>query len=334
MKKTKNRKRLHLAALILGVYAVFLGFGLVLAGLEDLRGAAGPIRLALGAGMMAFGLFGVWDGLRDKLRPREKPVQTSPTQYVLADDAGNRTSNVTAERIREELGKLREGDGLHLQLLTPLEIPEWGELQQISCRVRPTLTLLAFFRTAEGGWRLRARAMDFEAAAGWFRRLLEESLDSSGWNDGWETLEGIPGDPRDAGDPEKQEFKTRVLRNRAGNLTAWHQKLVIVGEAWRNEHRFFTARDVELAAQGVYEGKYQYAALEWGSSSFDLLPDREEQLQVIWCTNIRDENARRYFRKTGTAAQAAFWLLQYLNEGQMDEYWEDVTALAGRKGRG
>ena len=150
MKETKNRKRLHLAALILGAYAVCLGFGLVLAGLEDLRGAVGPIRLLLGLGMMGFGLFGVWDGLRDKLHPQEKHPLKSPTQYILTDNSGNRTSNITAERIREELEKLREGerDSFHLQLLTPLEIPEWGELKQISCTVQTTLTLLAFFQTA------------------------------------------------------------------------------------------------------------------------------------------------------------------------------------------
>ena len=108
MKETKNRKRLHLAALILGAYAVCLGFGLVLAGLEDLRGAVGPIRLVLGLGMIGFGLFGVWDGLRDKLRPQEKLPLKAPTQYVLTDNSGNRTSNVTAERIREELEKLRD----------------------------------------------------------------------------------------------------------------------------------------------------------------------------------------------------------------------------------
>ena len=90
---------------------------------------------------------------------------------------------------------------------------------------------------------------------------------------------------------------------------------------------------MELAAQGVFEGKYQYAILEWGASSFDLLSDQEDQLQVIWCTNIRDEQTRRYFRKTGTVNQVKFWLMQYLNEGKMNEYWDDITALAGEKGR-
>ena len=154
MKKTRNRKRLHLAALILGAYAVCLGFGLVLAGLEDLRGAVGLIRLLLGLGMMGFGLFGVWDGLRDKLRPQEKLPLKASTQYVLTDSSGNRTSNVPVERIRAELGKLQEGeqDSFHLQLLTPLEVSEWGELKQISCTVQSTLALLAFFQTADGGW--------------------------------------------------------------------------------------------------------------------------------------------------------------------------------------
>lgn len=335
MKKTRNRKRLHLAALILGAYAVCLGFGLVLAGLEDLRGAVGPIRLLLGLGMMGFGLFGVWDGLRDKLRPQEKRPLKSPTQYILTDNSGNRTSNITAERIREELEKLREGerDSFHLQLLTPLEIPEWGELKQISCTAQTTLTLLAFFQTADSGWRIRTKAMDLEEIAGWFRSLLEESLPLSGWNDGWETLEEISGDPQETEDSENQEFRTQVLRNRAGAYTVWHRQLTIVGEAWRNKHRFFTAHDVELAAQGVYEGKHQYAILEWGSSSFDLLTDQEEQLQVIWCTNRWDERVRRYFRKAGSVTQVKFWLIQYLNEGYMDEYWDDITALAGGQGR-
>ena len=61
MKETKNRKRLHLIALVLGAYAVFLGFGLILAGLEDLQGAVGPIRILLGLGMMGFGFYGVWE---------------------------------------------------------------------------------------------------------------------------------------------------------------------------------------------------------------------------------------------------------------------------------
>lgn len=331
MKKTRNGKRLHLVALLVGVYAVFLGFGLVLAELGHAGEAIGSIRLLFGLGMTGFGLFGVWDGVRDIIRPPAKRDRKSPTQYILTDVSGNRTSNVTAETIRDEMGKLRaeERNSFHLQLLTPRDVSEWGALKQISCTAQPSLTLLAFFQTPEGGWKVCTRAMDPEAAADWFRRLLEDSF--SDWDGDWETLEEVPGEARETGEPEDQELGVRVLRDQAGVYTVWHRRLVIVGNAWRNEHKFFTVRDVELAAQGVLEGEYQYAALEWGSSSFSLIPGQGERLQVIWCTNVWSDEARRFFRKEGTVFQVISWLVQYMNEGTMDEPWDETTAPAERR---
>lgn len=333
MKKTRNRKRLHLVALLVGIYAIFLGFGLVLAELEHMGEAIGSIRLLFGLGMTGFGLFGVWDGVRDIIRPPAEHELKSPTRYILTDVSGNRTSNVTAEMIRDEVGKLRaeEGNSFHLQLLTHLDIPEWGALKQISCTAQPSLTLLAFFQTPEGGWKLRARTMDPEAAADWFRKLLEDSF--SGWDDGWETLEEVPEKTREIGDPEDQEFGDRVLRDQAGVYTVWHRRLIIVGNAWHNELKFFTVRDVELAAQGVLEGKYQYVTLEWGPSSFSLIPGQGERLQVIWCTNVWSDKVRRFFRKEGTAFQVSSWLVQYMNEGTMSEAWDETTAPAEREGK-
>ena len=308
---------------------------LILAGLDNVGEVIGSIRSLLGLGMTGLGLFGIWDGVRDIIRPPAKRELKSPTQYILTDISGNRTSNVTAEVIQNEIRKLRTGErgSFHLQLLTPLDVPEWGALRQISCMVQPSLTLLAFFQTPEDSWKLCTRTTDPEAAADWFRQLLEDSPGFSGWDDSWETLEEIPGEAQKAEDPENKEFRARVLRNQVGVYTVWHRRLVIVGSAWRNEHSFFTARDVELAAQGVFEGKYQYAVLEWGASSFDLRPGLEDQLQVIWCTNIRGDMARRFFRKEGTVNQVKFWLIQYLNEGYMNEYWDEVPAPAEKKGR-
>lgn len=337
MKRTqkKNRNRLHLIALLLGAYGACLGFGLVLAGLDNAGEAIGTIRLLLGLGMMGFGFYGVWDGIRDKIRPQAKPELKSPTQYILTDASGNRTSNVTAEKICEKLKKLRAGerDSFHLQLLTRLDVPRWGILKQISCTAQSALALLAFFQTPEGGWKLCSRTMDPEAAEAWFRQLLEDSPEFSVWDDSWELLEEVPEGTQEAKDSKNQEFRARVLRDQAGVYTVWRRRLIIVGKAWRNEHRFFTARDVELAAQGVFEGKYQYATLEWGSSSFDMIPGLEDQLQVIWCTNIRDDTVRRFFRKEGTVTQVKFWLIQYLNEGTMNEYWDEIAAPTGKKGR-
>ena len=111
MKRTqnKNKKRLHLVALLVGIYAVVLGFGLVLAEFDHVGEAIGSIRLLFGLGMTGFGLFGIWDGVRDIIRSPVKHEHKLPTQYILTDVSGNRTSNVTVEVIRDEMGKLREG---------------------------------------------------------------------------------------------------------------------------------------------------------------------------------------------------------------------------------
>ena len=334
-KQKNNRKRLHLVALILGAYVACLGFGLVLAGLNNVGEAIGTIRILLGLGMMGFGIYGIWDGIQDKVRPQAKSELKAPTQYILTDTSGNRTSNVTVDKICEELKKLQAGeqDSFHLQVLTQFDIPRWGALKQISCTKQSSLTLLAFFQTPEGDWKLCSQTKDPETAVDWFRQLLEDSLEFSGWADSWELLEEVPEGTQKATDSKNQEFRARVLRDQAGVYTVWHRQLIIVGNAWRNEHRFFTARDVELAAQGVFEGKYQYATLEWGSSSFDVIPGLEDQLQVIWCTNIRDDTVRRFFRKEGTVTQVKFWLIQYLNEGTMNEFWDEIAAPTEKKGR-
>ena len=332
MKLTRNRngKRLHLIALLLGIYGAFLGFGLILAGLDDWGETIGTIRLLLGLGMVGLGLFGIWDGIRDVIRPPAKHEHKPPTQYILTDVSGNRTSNVTAEMIRDEMGKLREGErnSFHLELLTPQDVPKWGVLKQVSCTARPTLALLAFFQTPEDGWKVCTRVMAPDAAAEWFRGLLEDPAGFSGWDDGWEAQEATPTGAQEAEDEENPSYQTRILRDQAGAYAVWHQRLIIVGKAWRNELKFFTARDVKLAAQGVFEGKYQYARLEWGSSSFALIPGAEDELQVIWCTNIWSDKTRRFFRKAGTVTQVNFWLIQYLNEGYVDEYWIEIAGPA------
>ena len=97
----KGGKRLRLIPLILGGYGAFLGFGLAVIGLAEMKEGIGIIRFLTGLGMAGFGLWGIWDGVRDLVRPDKKPEQAPVSQFILTDTAGNRSSLVTPDLLRK-----------------------------------------------------------------------------------------------------------------------------------------------------------------------------------------------------------------------------------------
>ena len=130
----------------------------------------------------------------------------------------------------------------------------------------------------------------------------------------------------------------QLQREQKGQMRGWHQLLVIFGESWHDEHKFFSARDVELAIEGIHEGKYTKAVLDWGTKAFDLFPGVQNDLMVIWCTNNTEKGDTRFLAKEGTVTQVKFWLVEYLNSGVLEETsgWADITAQiekANRKDR-
>ena len=110
-KKNGTGKRLRLTPLILGGYAAFLGFGLAVIGLAEIREGIGIVRLLIGIGMAGFGLLGIWDGVRDLVGPDKKSEQSPASQFILTDTSGNRTSNVTVEVLQKQLESLMEVNG-------------------------------------------------------------------------------------------------------------------------------------------------------------------------------------------------------------------------------
>ena len=110
-------------------------------------------------------------------------------------------------------------------------------------------------------------------------------------------------------------------------MAHWHQWLVIFGESWHDEHKFFSTRDVELAVEGIHEGKYQKVVLEWGTRAFDLFPGIQNELMVIWCTTNTGKGDTRFLAREGTVTQVKFWLVGYLDRGYFEEMsgWSDVT---------
>ncbi len=394
-KKNRTGKRLRLTPLILGGYAAFLGFGLVVIGLAEMKEGIGVIRLLIGIGMAGFGLLGIWDGVRDLVRPDKRQKQAPVSQFILTDTAGNRTSNVTVEVLQRQMESLMESDKggvIKLQILPPFAVQEIGNVSQIFCIFHEVFRLTLFLEESKGGYESYHKSAEFDEAKDWFEKLLTGSADLSGWkkiengyddeDEGdeeedteWEENGICPGEAEDspedtdgesepvadfnkpdslrnteetgAGKSEAdirqieehiKSFWQQLQREQKGQMRNWRQLLVIFGENWHDEHTFFSARDVELAIDGIHEGKYTKVFLEWGTQAIDFFPGVQNDLMVIWCTNNTGKGNTRFLAKEGTVTQVKFWLVNYLNSGVFEEMngWTDITGQiekANRKGK-
>ena len=372
MKKNNNTgKRLRLIPLILGVYAAFLGFGLIVIGLAEMKEGIGIVRLLIGIGMAGFGLLGIWDGVRDLEGPDKKPEQVSVSQFILTDISGNRSSNVTVETLQKQMESLMGSDNggiFKLQILPPFAVQETGNISQIFCMYHQLFGLTVFLDEPKGGYESYHKSAEFDEAKDWFEKLLTGRADLTGWKkieNGYDEEEEISeeedieweesstsdslinteeaGVGKSEADTRQTEeyiksFWQQLQREQKGQMRNWRQLLVIFGESWHDEHTFFSARDVELAIDGIHEGTYTKVFLEWGTWAIDLFPGVQNDLMVIWCTNNTGKGDTRFLAKEGTATQVKFWLVNYLNSGVFEEMsgWADITdqiEKAGRKGK-
>lgn len=365
-RQNKNRKHLRLVPLILGGYGALLGFGLMAIGFAEIRQGIGLVRFLLGLGMGGFGLFGIWDGVRDCIRPQEKPEQPQTRQFILTDISGNNTSNVTAEVLQKQLKSLMESDKVcvfKLQILPPFAVQETGNVSWVFCLYHEGFRLTAFLDVSDGGYESYHRSAEFDEAKDWFEELLTGSVDLSEWNKVeevplWEEYDeedesgGEEDSPEDAEpaavfdinteEAAEEESETdarqteeriksywyQLQREQRGQMRSWHQLLVIFGESWHDEHKFFSGRDVELALEGIHEGKYTKVFLEWGTQALDFFPGIQNDMMVIWCTNNTWKGDIRFLAREGTVTQVKFWMNRFLNEGFFEDLsgWKDITA--------
>jgi len=356
-KNNRTGKRLRLIPLILGSYGVFLGLNLITMGLTEIKEGIGIARLLIGLGMAGFGLLGIWDGVRDLIRP-EKKAETPPTrQFILTDTSGIKSSHVTPELLRKQMDILAESKdykNFDLQILPPIPAGEYGILKQIICVYHYNFILTAFFEMPKDGYRMLWKSTEPDMAEEWLKQLLAGSPDFSGWknietnvqrdeNDTQWDEEDTQFDEEDAdlketdtGQDAKTFFLNQLREEQKGRqITYWHQLLVVFGESWHDEHKFFSVRDVELAVEGIYEGKYQKAVLEWGTQTVDLFHGVQNDVMVIWCTNNTGKGNTRFLAREGTVTQVKFWLVRYMDCGYfaVTGGWTDITARI-EKGKG
>ena len=395
----KGGKRLRLIPLILGGYGAFLGFGLAVIGLAEMKEGIGIIRFLTGLGMAGFGLWGIWDGVRDLVRPDKKPEQAPVSQFILTDTAGNRSSLVTPELLRKQMDILTESQNYRsftLQILPPLPVEGVdGRLTHIICFYRSQIILAAYLEDSKEGYGVYQKSTEPDKAVEWLKQLLAGNPDFSQWDsievnevedeetdeemeseNGLETegvdreiesenglktegtdreMEPENGSEAEGTDTESEAdiglekegtseetesepeshvlqgdvefFWRQLLHDQKGRMANWHQLLVIFGESWHDEHKFFSARDVELAVEGIQQGKYQKVVLEWGIQAFDMFPGLQNDLMVIWCSDNRGGGDTRFLAREGTVTQVKFWLNGYLERGFSGEMsgWTDIT---------
>ena len=380
----KGGKRLRLIPLILGGYGAFLGFGLAVIGLAEMKEGIGIIRFLTGLGMAGFGLWGIWDGVRDLVRPDKKPEQAPASQFILTDTAGNRSSLVTPELLGKQMDILTESQNYRsftLQILPPLPVEGFdGRLTHLICFYRSQIILAAYLENSKEGYGVYQKSTEPDKAVEWLKQLLAGNPDFSQWDsievnevedeetdeemeaeNGLETeggdreIESENGSEAEGTDTESEAdtglekegtgeetesepeshvlqgdvefFWRQLLHDQKGRMANWHQLLVIFGESWHDEHKFFSARDVELAVEGIQQGKYQKVVLEWGIQAFDMFPGLQNDLMVIWCSDNRGGGDTRFFAREGTVTQVKFWLNGYLERGFSGEMsgWTDIT---------
>lgn len=348
----KQKKRLHLVPLLLGAYGLMLGLGLTVIGLAEIKKGIGIVRLLLGLGMACFGLYGLWDGVRDVFqKPDDKISKPAQSQFILTDTAGRKSSLVTFELLRQQINSLVESknaERFSLQVVPPLPSGECGLLKWVLCVYHTQIIMVAFFET----YQMYQISLAPDEAEAWLKQLLAGNADFSAWanveikirqdeavdaQDDKEETEDYPSEI-DAGKEDMAHFGKRMLDNQSDVLHYWHKRLIIYGENWHDEHVFFSERDVELAIEGVQEGKYQQVMLEWGMDVWMIRPRSERTLLVVWRTAAIAPDDVRFLAKEGTMVQVQFWLRRYLSELSPGELsgWADVTKqiTKGRKKHG
>lgn len=307
--RRKREKKIHLVPLIVGIYIVFLGFGLVRIGIFDFIDSGVPIRFLLGLVMTGIGLFGIWDGVRDLLDSRKKQkeqTEAPASQYVFINVEGWRSSNVSPQQLQEQLKIVEEKGGarnISLSMLPPFPVPGKGNLARVFCisgAYELPLCLAAVFQLDNGEEQTLMKEMETEQA----QAFLE-----------W-VLNGDPGD--------FSGWRSAELKWESKNMPV-HKRLTLIGEHYRNDYEFFSGRDLELAIEGLGEGDYLRVELVVGELFLYALRSQEEEACITLHLSIAPEGSRREFEKTGTVTQAKFWLIQMINNGLKLYDWQEVT---------
>lgn len=251
-----------------------------------------------------------------RLAQREEQERYSAgnnADFVLIDLQGRRTSRFDRKTVEDQLTGLN-GQGTHFAL-EPVElIPMPGlsgvNFSRLECGItNQGLTLIAVLKMTGGQYQALARPASEQEVWTAFADLLERKQvpDTAGW----QLLQ--------AAEQPRQQARARLsISDRTGAT---------------RDYDSFSRRDVELAGEGLAEGKYTVVALFAGPRYLYLKAGDKSDGRITVNASRPDPDKLRIFETKCTDRQAQEWLLQ-MSEGIFDpdfSQWKDITRQLEKK---
>ena len=109
--------------------------------------------------------------------------------------------------------------------------------------------------------------------------------------------------------------------------SARHGILSIFKESWRDDHRFFSDRDLELCVKGLCEGTYEMVEVELERELLQAFSSKEKEPDITMQLYMGEEDSARVLEKTVTPPEAQSLLMQMSDSGVPKELsgWKDIT---------
>lgn len=104
-----------------------------------------------------------------------------------------------------------------------------------------------------------------------------------------------------------------------------HRLLSVYRESWREDYKFFSARDLELCVKGLCEGTFELVELELGDDLIRASAGGKSEIVLRRCR--WNEAGSRTLEQRHAPARAMSWLAQAAEDGLSEEPdgWKDVT---------
>ncbi len=238
---------------------------------------------------------------------QERSEAGSNADFALIDLRGRRTSRFDRRTIEDQLTGLNgQGSRFALEPVELIPVPGLNgvNFSRLECGITDQgMTLVAVLKMAGGQYQALARPVGEREAWTAFADLLEQKRvpDIAGWQ------------PLQAADQPRQRIRARLsISDRTGAT---------------RDYESFTRRDVELAGEGLAEGKYTVVALFAGPRYLYLKAGDASDGRITANASRPDPDKLRVFETKCTDRQAREWLIQ-MSEGTFDpdfSQWKDVT---------